>query len=1293
MKWTKEQQSVIDLRNRNILVSAAAGSGKTAVLVERIIKKITDRNHPVDIDKLLVVTFTKAAAAEMRERIGNAIETLLEEYPEDDNLRKQQTLIHNAQITTIDSFCLFVVRNHFEEIGLEPNFRIADQGEIKLLEMDVLNEVFEQEFLRAKEETFLDEISAGEMESDEKQSTSLHSPFLQLIDAYSDKRSHKAIKDMVYKIYSQSSSSPWPKEWIVSLTEPYKVDSAEELLNTQLMKGIFSYVKTMLADMPARLERLREIALEPDGPTKYADNLVSDFELFDSLEEVEDFEGLRAFCTKLESSMKGLTAIRNFTGDALKKDAVSGGRNAIKKEIKDLKERYFSMSLEELVQQLKRMQPIAEELVRLSILYLEAMEQKKEEKHLMDFSDIEHAALRILVDEETKELRPTAFELKKQFEEIMIDEYQDSNQVQEEIMCAISLESEGKYNMFMVGDVKQSIYRFRLARPELFMEKYATYDLTDSEKQRIDLHKNFRSRKEVLDFTNDMFYKIMDTDLGNVAYDDDAILNLGADYKDVSDMNAEVLLFETEPIDAEIEQESKTATERSKSLLEDNDLSKRQLEARMIAEKIVEMKEKMQITDKKTGNLRAVKNSDIVILLRSLTGWGNDFVSVLEDCGIPAHVSTSTGYFSAIEVQTVLSFLKILDNPYQDIPMAAVLKSAIVGLDNEELAEISLTEETNSFAEATLKQMEESTEGKLYQFGCLYKKLRSKVIDTPIHHLLEMVLEETGYGDYVKALPAGSQRKANLDMLVEKAIAYEKTSYKGLFHFVRYIDQLQKYEVDFGEADVTGENEDVVRLMTIHKSKGLEFPIVFVAGLSKQFNEMDSRDKMAIHPDMGLGLDEVQVSPRTKRKCLLRSEIADRIRRDNLGEELRVLYVALTRAKEKLILTGTVKNREKVFESYSGNMTPKQALSFSQRVKAKSYLDWIAPAIMSYPEKYAFEFQAPSDLVLAEVEKRVEKLLSKQDLLEQIANADDSLVKAFQESFAFEYPYEQEKNKKSKYSVSELKHASMVEKYDRMEGEVEVPDFLQEEREPYIPTFAQKLLKVDESLLNAESDADNGLQKQSRQSETEVSIQQNSQNVTNKNVSKDGKQKENYVVDVHGNMVSRGALRGTAVHRVMECLDFKKILEVDTTNDHAIKSFLEIELARMLEKEQVTQEMIELASMKKLIDFIKSSVTLRMARADENGDLFREKPFVMDHEGVLVQGIIDVFWLEEDKIVVLDYKTDKVQKAEELKTRYETQLHLYADALCRIFSTKERRIESAEKLIYSFCLDKVITIE
>lgn len=1215
MKWTKEQQSVIDLRNRNILVSAAAGSGKTAVLVERIVKKITDNEHPVDIDRLLVVTFTKAAAAEMRERIGNAIETCLEKSPEDENLRRQQTLIHNAQITTIDSFCLFVVRNHFQEIGLEPNFRIADTGEIKLLEMDVLNDVFEQEFASAPQE----------------------SVFFQLMDAYSDKRSHKTVKEMVYKIYKQSASSPWPKEWMLSLSEPYKVKTPEELADTGFMQGMYIYVKALIEDMPKRLEHLREIALEPDGPNKYADTLTLDLELFDGFEEISDFESLGRFSINLETSMKNLAAIRNYTGDTAKKDAVSAGRNSLKKEIKEINERYFSLSMEEFAQQLQRMRPIAEELVRLSMVYLESLTKKKKEKHLMDFSDIEHAALCILVDENTKEVRETAIELKKQFDEIMIDEYQDSNQVQEEIMCAISSESEGRYNMFMVGDVKQSIYRFRLARPELFMEKYASYDMEESKKQRIDLHKNFRSRTEVLEFTNDIFYKIMDTDLGNVAYNEDAALYPGADYKEVSNMNTEILLLETKPEEEEMPWEDGADTQ-----------STRQLEARMIAEKITEMKTSLLITDKKTGELRLPKNSDIVILLRSLSTWGNDFVSTLEDCGIPAHVSSSTGYFSAGEVQVILSFLRILDNPYQDIPMAAVLKSAIGGFDNEELAEISITEETNSFAEAVLKKMEEAEEGKMYRFAQIYRYFRKKVADTPIHHLLEMLIEETGYGDFVKALPSGSQRKANLDMLIEKAIAYEKTSYKGLFHFVRYIDQLQKYEVDFGEADVTGENEDVVRIMTIHKSKGLEFPIVFVAGMTKKFNESDSKDKMAIHPDMGLGLDELQHIPRIKRKCLIRSEIADRIRRDNLGEELRVLYVALTRAKEKLILTGTVKNREKVYETYSGNRTPGQPLSFQQRVKAKSYLDWLAPAVLSYPEKYEFQFLTPGELVMAEIKKRVENRCSKQELFEQIEKADDTLVKTLKMQFSYVYPYEQEKNRKSKYSVSELKHRSMVESYDRNEGAAEIPKFLEKEREPYIPAFAQNIIQDEE-----------------------ISSQENEQG---------------------HNGIRKGALRGTAVHRVMECMDFKKILDVDVSSDTSIRMFLKEELHRMVETEQLTEDMLELIPLKRLINYVKSQIAWSMAEADARGDLFREKPFVMDYQGVLLQGIIDAFWLEDDKIVLLDYKTDRVKNAGELIQRYQAQLDLYADALGRIFSAEEKQIISVEKRIYSFCLDKVILL-
>ena len=1219
MKWTSEQQKVIDFRNRNILVSAAAGSGKTAVLVERIIKRITDKEHPVDIDKLLVVTFTNAAAAEMRERIGNAIEKQLEEYPEDENLRKQQTLLHNAQITTIDSFCLFVVRNHFEEIQMDPNFRIADQGELKLLELDVLNEVFEKEY--------------------EKQTDA----FLQLVDAYSDKRSNKAVKDMVAKIYRQSASNPWPKEWVESLVQPYLVGTKEELLETELMQGILAYVKSILVDMPARLEALREVALSADGPAKYAETIEKDLQGFEGLAEVCDYESLASFCEKAESAFGRLASIRNFTGSDEKKNAVSDGRKAVKDELKELRARYFSMPLDDLVEQLKRMRPMAEELVRLAITYMEAMEEKKAKRHIMDFSDIEHAALRIFVDEKTKEYRATAMDFKKQFEEIMIDEYQDSNQVQEEIMCAISRQSQGEYNMFMVGDVKQSIYRFRLARPELFMEKFARFDLEESKEQRIDLHKNFRSRREVLDFTNDVFYKIMDADLGNVAYDDEAALYYGADYVDAGDKKAEVLLYETSPV-----QEYGDSGEESGS----DELSKKQLEARMIADRILELKEKMEITDKATGVLRPLRNSDIVILLRSLSGWGNEFVSVLEDCGIPAHVSTSTGYFSAMEVQTVLSFLKILDNPYQDIPMAAVLKSAIVGLDNEEMAELSLTEGASSFAEAVLMQMEAATDGRLLYFKELYQGLRKKISDTPIHQLLYMVLEETGFGDYVKALPAGAQRKANLDMLIEKAIAYEKTSYKGLFHFIRYIDQLQKYEVDFGEADITGENEDVVRLMTIHKSKGLEFPVVFVSGISKKFNEMDARDKAAIHPDMGLGLDEVQVEPRVKRKCLIRSEITDRIHRDNLGEELRVLYVAMTRAKEKLILTGVVENQEKLYKNHSGNIIKGKSLSFSQRVMAKSYMDWITDAVLSYPDKYAITFVQESDLVLSEAKKRAQIEVEKEALLAKIANAKEGLVQQFKEAFAYEYPYKQDENKKSKYSVSELKHASMVEKYDHMEGAVEVPDFLLEERESYVPEFA-----LDMEMTK--SSAKESVEETTRKAPAGV---------------------------------SRGALRGTAVHRVMECLDFKQILEIDTTSIDEKRSFVQAEVARMLEMNLITEEMKELVRIDGLIKFVESPVALRMAKADANGDLFREKPFVMDYQGVLVQGIIDVFWLEGERIVLLDYKTDNVQKAEELVLRYKTQLELYADALSRVFSTKDRIIKETENLIYSFKLDQVILV-
>ena len=491
-------------------------------------------------------------------------------------------------------------------------------------------------------------------------------------------------------------------------------------------------------------------------------------------------------------------------------------------------------------------------------------------------------------------------------------------------------------------------------------------------------------------------------------------------------------------------------------------------------------------------------------------------------------------------------------------------------------------------------------------------------------------------------------------MLVEKAIAYEKTSYKGLFHFVRYIDQLQRYEVDFGEADVIGENEDVVRLMTIHKSKGLEFPVVFVSGISKKFNESDSRDKLAIHPDMGLGLDEVHASPRVKRKCLIRSEIAERIRRDNLGEELRVLYVAMTRAKEKLILTGVIKNQEKLYESYMGNKLPNVPLSFSQRVKAKTYLDWIAPAILSYPGKYEFTFVDAQDLAVDTVKGLADNEVAKEVLLEQIRKADETLVEEYKKQFAYAYPYKQEQDRKSKYSVSELKHDSMVENYDRLEGEVEVPEFLLEERDSYVPQFARDM-------------------QMHREADVEESIH--------------GRDASHYTESGE----HRGALYGTAVHRVMECMDFAAFLDIDQTSKAAVMEYINAQLKDMV-PDRLPEEQRELINPYKLLAFFQSPIARRMAEADKRGDLFREKPFVMDYEGVLLQGIIDVFWIEEDQIVLLDYKTDRVQMPEELVERYKKQLDLYAQALCRIFSTREHKIDGTENFIYSFRFDEAIKL-
>lgn len=1211
VKWTSEQKKVIDLRDRDILVSAAAGSGKTAVLVERIVNRICVDNPPVDIDRMLVVTFTKAAAAEMRERVSRAIDSLKEQKPDDENLQRQSTLVHNALITTIDSFCLFVVQNNFAQLNLDPDFRIGDQAELKLMLKDALAQVFEDNYAREDNEAFIN-----------------------LIDTYSKGRNDSAVRQMVEDIYYKAGSSSWPRKWMNSLLRLYDIKSAKQLEDSEIIKEIVDYSRVLLEEAVQELTMAKDLASATPGLEKYALTLSEDIALFDGMADVTGYVGMQEFLNKI--SFGRIAVIRKFDGDEKKKERVKSMRDAVKKKVDGIKQKYFGMSIELMYEQLERQRPFVKELIRLSLEFYDAMEAVKTRKRVFDFSDIEHFALRILVDEQTLEPTETAREFSKHFEEIMIDEYQDSNQVQEDILTAISREHQGVGNMFMVGDVKQSIYRFRMARPELFMEKYNTYTSDDSAHQRIDLHKNFRSRNEVLDFTNDIFYKIMAADLGNVQYDDDAALYPGASYPEET-MRPELLLVDYKD-------------EELSEIIEDEDGDKVQIEALLIANRIRGLMENGMVTDKKTGQLRAVQYRDIVILSRSVATWGNTVAAVLKDCDIPAHVESNTGYFSSYEIQVILSMLRILDNPLQDIPMAAVLASPIVGMDDEELAQIRSAFKGVSFAQAALSAMagEDGYEDeKLKAFALVFERLRGAVADTPIHELLYMMLDETGFYRYASAMPAGKRRRQNIDMLIEMAAAYEKTSYKGLFHFVRYIDIQQKYEIDYGEADTAGENDDVVRIMTIHKSKGLEFPVVFVSGLGKGFNTQDTKSDLVIHEKLGLGLVEKTKSPRTKRPSLIRNEIESRIKRENLGEELRVLYVALTRAKEKIILTGGLSNAQKSFEKYRGNINANQPISFGQREGAGCYLDWVIPAMLSYSDKYtvstvdATEFAARTAMDMAAND------ISKAQLIGHISAADETKAKELAEKFDFEYVYASDITKKSKYSVSELKHDSMVEKYDSTEREAERPKFLLEEKETYVPDFAR-----DEDEAGSASN--------------------------------EGKELKNAAG------VNQGALRGTAVHRVMECLDFKRLCDIDTKDHVALSAFVKESMDEMLRKGLITDDMYRLTRPGLIEEFAASDVAARMAQADKRGDLYKEKPFVMDYEGVLVQGIIDVFWLENDKIVLLDYKTDRVNAAKELIDRYSTQLKLYADALGRIFSTDEKSIQADERLIYSFRLQQTI---
>lgn len=1228
--WTEEQQKVISLRNRNILVSAAAGSGKTAVLVERILSKILDREHPVDVDRLLIMTFTRAAAGEMKERLSAALEKALYEDPDNAHLQKQMTLIHTAQITTIDGFCSYIIRNYFHMIGLDPGYRTAEEGELKLLREDVVKEVLEDAYEKKEEK------------------------FLRLVECYAPGKTDEGLKDLILKVYEAAMSHPFPEEWLENCLQAYQVDNPEQIYQSRWVTVLWNEMEENVQEAEHLIQKARSVCLEEDGPLPYLDALDSDLGMVSVLKKTikeRDYRKLKQMAEEL--SFQALSRKKASDVDPAKKDWVKNLRDEEKGILKELIEKYLYWDEDELLDMVNLCRTPLESLVELVKEFQERFAQKKREKNILDFTDMEHFALHILAEKEGDQIIPgqAARELSEKYEEVMIDEYQDSNSVQEMITTLVSGWAGKRKNIFMVGDVKQSIYRFRLARPELFMEKYHNYSTSDSPEQRIDLHKNFRSRHQVLTSVNYIFNRIMGAEVGGIDYDSSNALYPGAVFPegpDESFYTTEVLLVEKDG--EELEEESGNQTDR-------------ELEALAIAGEISRIVGKEQIFDKETGTYRPVEYGDIVILLRSAYGWAETFREVLISRGIPAYTSSRTGYFSAQEVVNLLNYLRICDNPLQDIPLTGVLHSPMAGCSTQELGELRkacpkglIYECICQFVERESFETEEEEKlrDKLAGFLEQLREIRDMSAYTPVHQLILHILKVTGYEDYVRALPGGSQRGANLRMLVEKAMDYEKTSYRGLFNFVRYIENLQKYEVDFGEVNVIDAGKGSVQIMTVHKSKGLEFPVVFAAGMGKQFNFQDINARFLIHPDLGFGTDVILPEKRLMASTPQKQVIRNVQKRESLGEELRVLYVALTRAKEKLYITGTIGGlKEKILSLWNWKEDAVFRIPTGKRIRAKTFWDYILPALSLHPAmkelymEYIFctETQegwcdgktdfivrkiTAADLIQNEIVDMTEQQIREQVLKNWDSSKiyDQQIHDILEKRFDFRYPYRYLEEMPVKVSVSDLKKRSWQDEMELEENTLAEPDIV-----PLIPRF----------------------------------ISEESQSC-------------------------QGAARGTAYHRVMECLDYKRTGSYEEIRE---------QLLRLKEQKKLTEEEASSIYIKDILKFAASDLGQRMKTAAEKGCLFREQPFVIaveaseldelwdGEEKILVQGIIDSYFLEEDEIVLVDYKTDRVQEGEEplLIARYRSQLKDYARALQRM-----RKKKVKECLIYSFALDKAIQV-
>ena len=1262
MNWTADQKKIIDARNCNLLVSAAAGSGKTAVLVERIIQMISDKENPIDIDQLLVVTFTKAAAAQMRDKIARAIEKMLEREPENEHYLKQMNYINRANILTIDSFCYQVVKEHFYVLGIDPGIRIGDTGEIGLLREEVLEQVIEQLY------------------------ESNHD-FVDFADAFSADKNDEKVEEYILKVYDVCSSYPRPEEWTRQAREALLTDTEEGFNSLLVVKHYFEELHSTAEGIKTKILSVLAQARSLDGPLYMEKALVSDVELIDSIISARTYTQFAELVAwKFENIGRG----KKGTYDEELAEEIKKTRDSYKKEIKTLLSA-FDIPFDRMLSQMKEQAPMLVALLDAVDMFRQQFMQEKLSKNILEFSDVEHFALQVLCTSYDEEGNPIPSEIGKEmsenFAEILIDEYQDSNYLQEAILSCVSTVSQGKNNIFMVGDVKQSIYSFRMARPDLFMDKYHTYKMDEGEScRKLLLKNNFRSRANVLESINYIFYQIMGRDLGGIEYTEDEALVPGREYPAGTDDNVELLIGESRNFDFLSDLNDAAISEKEENLDEElEDIGKLELEAAMVAKRMEELLGKngqppLKIVDDKTGSLRDVTYGDMVILFRAPMAFQQVFYETLTARGIPVRVQNEKGYFDTVEIRLLLSLLKTVDNPYNDVELAAVLRSCFGECSNDNLALLILEkrklEKKNDIrmqlydiVKYVVLSADASTEvpafitDKCKKVYGLINHLQELKDYTGISEILSYIYKQEEYYYFVESMPEGEMRVRNLDLFYQEALKCGKGGFCSVFHFLKYVDRLQKKSIMLGGDPGTESNEDVVRIMSIHKSKGLEFPVVFLSGIGKNFNLMDTKTPLIIHSDYFVGAKYRNTKKRCGNDSFIRKAMASLMITESIAEELRIFYVGLTRAKEKLIMTGVTSDVPALVKKYEDIAKRKEErLSFANVHTAKNYLDLIVMSLMrndvfekameqvrkrmdkkgeniisagyqktvtlKKPEIHLvvniYDFE---NLLVEHVQSDTERQMNREMLLEQWENANTDSKEKLLEALSWEYEHVNITKQKTKLSVTEIKR---IYETDYEPSDVIIRDStLADDYEPPMPQFLARSRKMN------------------------------------------------------------AAEKGTWMHKAMELLDFANI----ETKEQVTES-----LAAMRGDGRIPDETKEFITTEKIYALLNSALGKRIQEAAKQGKFYKEKQFVVgvpvsrimeckEDDLIIVQGIIDAYFEEAGKLILIDYKTDKVKASQEeiLKKRYDTQLQYYKDTLEQLTG-----LSVAETYLYSFALDKEI---